>query len=150
MLRKQAEADRLRERISSLEYTIEAMSHEFIEFGDRAAYSSQTEGKVQILEDLKQTTTRFLEFARAAEMAAGDEEGTTSFPTDSQGKVVSEASQSLAEVNRQVNQQLYPFQIRKLVCPKIKGSQCSSSSTLSSPPQLRIRPTAKPGSSVPA
>jgi hypothetical protein len=68
------------------------MSHEFIEFGDRVAYSSQTEGKVQILEDLKQTTKRFLEFARAAEMAASDEEGTTSFPADSQGKVVSEAS----------------------------------------------------------
>jgi hypothetical protein len=102
MLRKQAEADRLRDRISSLEDAIEAMSHKFIEFGDRVAYSSQTEGKVRILEDLKQTTKRFLEFARAPEMAASGEEGTTSSPAGSQGKVVSEASQSLAEVHRQV------------------------------------------------
>jgi hypothetical protein len=78
------------------------MSHEFIKFGDRVAYSSQTEGKIQILEDLKQTTKRFLEFARAAEMAASGEEGTTSSPAGSQGRVVSEASQSLAEVHRQV------------------------------------------------
>jgi hypothetical protein len=102
MLRKQAEADRLRDRISSLEDAIEAMSHEFIEFGDRVANFSQTKGKVQILEDLKQTTRRFLEFARAAEMAASGEEGTTSSPAGSQGRVVSEASQSLAEVHHQV------------------------------------------------
>jgi hypothetical protein len=102
MLRKQAEADRLRDRISSLEDAIEAMSHEFIKFGDQVASSCHTQGNIHILEDLKQTTKRFLEFAHAAEMAASGEEGTTSSPTNSQGKAVSKPSQSLAEVHRQV------------------------------------------------
>jgi hypothetical protein len=79
---------------------LEGMSHEFIEFGDRVAYSSLTEGKIQILEDLKETTKRLLDFARAAELVASGEEGITTSPSDGQGKVVSQASWRPAEVDR--------------------------------------------------
>ncbi|KAL5325254.1 hypothetical protein ACEPPN_006378 [Leptodophora sp. 'Broadleaf-Isolate-01'] len=73
MQRKQAETDRLRKRISSLEDAIEGMSEEFLKFGERVVDSSQTPERPKALDDLRSTTERFLTIARAAEAIAGDE-----------------------------------------------------------------------------
>ncbi|CZR63829.1 uncharacterized protein PAC_13726 [Phialocephala subalpina] len=72
MLRKQAEADRLRQRITSLEDAIEGMSNEFLAFGERVEDASRGPLAPQILCDLKRTTERFLKMARAAEAVASD------------------------------------------------------------------------------
>lgn len=74
MLRKQAETDRLREKITSLEDAIEGMSNEFMEFGERVVDMSRGSLTPQILCDLKKTTERFLKMACAAEAVASDDD----------------------------------------------------------------------------
>ncbi|KAG4434802.1 hypothetical protein IFR05_009705 [Cadophora sp. M221] len=73
MQRKQAETNKLRKRISSLEDAIEGMSEEFLKFGEQFVHSSQIPERPKALDDLRSTTERFLNFARAAEAVAGDE-----------------------------------------------------------------------------
>jgi hypothetical protein len=75
MVRKQAETDRLRQRIASLETAVESMSNEFIEFGSRLVDFSRDSWHPQMLDDLKETTGRFLVYARKAESLANGEEG---------------------------------------------------------------------------
>ncbi|KAH7311000.1 hypothetical protein BKA65DRAFT_518439 [Rhexocercosporidium sp. MPI-PUGE-AT-0058] len=73
MQRKQAETDKLRKRIISLEDAIEGMSEEFLSFGERVVNTSQVPERTQALSDLKGTTERFLSIARVAEAVAVDE-----------------------------------------------------------------------------
>lgn len=83
MIRKQAETDRLRQRIASLEKAVEGMSNEFIEFGDRLVSSSGISWNAQLLDDLKGTTGRFLDYARTAESLANEEEGASTAASES-------------------------------------------------------------------
>jgi hypothetical protein len=62
-MRKQAEVSLLENRIRLLETTVEGMSNEFIEFGDRVL-SSGLSGERRILGDLGTTTKRFLDLAK--------------------------------------------------------------------------------------
>jgi hypothetical protein len=73
MARKQAETDRLRKRIASLDKTVESIVTEFIHFGDRRVNSSQPLSGIPQLDDLKQTTRRILDYARTAESLANEE-----------------------------------------------------------------------------
>lgn len=75
MARKQAETDRLRKRIASLDKTVESIVTEFIHFGDRRVNSSQPLSGIPQLDDLKQTTRRILGHARTAESLANEEGG---------------------------------------------------------------------------
>lgn len=74
MVRKQAETDRLRQRIVALEKAVEGMSNEFIESGDRLVTGSRVSRHAQLLNDLKETTRMFLEFAPTAESIANEDE----------------------------------------------------------------------------
>ncbi|PVH76281.1 hypothetical protein DL98DRAFT_592335 [Cadophora sp. DSE1049] len=78
MQRKQAETDKLRKRISSLEDAIEEMSDEFLKFGERVVNGEEASGSAgsersEALDHLRGTTERFLNIARVAEKVAGDE-----------------------------------------------------------------------------
>lgn len=72
MARKQAETDRLRKRIASLDKTVESIVTEFIHFGDRRVNSSQPLSGIPQLDDLKQTTRRILGHAHTAESLANE------------------------------------------------------------------------------
>jgi hypothetical protein len=75
MVRKQAETDRLRKRIASLDKTVESIVTEIIHFGDRRVNSSQPLRGIPQLDDLKQTTRRILDHARTAGSLANEEGG---------------------------------------------------------------------------
>lgn len=74
MQRKQTETDRLRKRISALEDAIEGMSDEFLKFGKRVVTDSPVPERPNALDDLRNTTERFLNIARAAEAIAEEDE----------------------------------------------------------------------------
>ncbi|KAK0105117.1 hypothetical protein ONS95_004521 [Cadophora gregata] len=82
MQRKQAENDKLRNRISSLEDAIEEMSDEFLKFGEHVVKSeevppglrrSDMSERSETLDHLRDSTKRFLSIARVAEKVAGDD-----------------------------------------------------------------------------
>ncbi|KAE9365362.1 hypothetical protein N431DRAFT_496467 [Stipitochalara longipes BDJ] len=75
MARKQAETHRLKNRIASLDRTVEAIVTEFIHFGHRRVNSSQVLNCLPLLDDLKQTTARILDHARTAESCKGNGAG---------------------------------------------------------------------------
>jgi hypothetical protein len=68
--RKQALLSSLETRVSFLEDTIEKMSNEFLSFGDRLLNTSP---RTEILNDLKETTKRFVDLARAVAPSTAEE-----------------------------------------------------------------------------
>jgi hypothetical protein len=72
-MRKQAEVSSLENRIRLLEDTVEGMSNEFVEFGDRLLSSGLSERR-RILRDLGTTTKRFLDLAKVIGDETEDEQ----------------------------------------------------------------------------
>ena len=72
--RRQAEVHQLQQRVETLESTIEGMSKEFLDFGDRLVRDPKT---AEVLDDLRQATGRFLKLARKAADPEDESSSTT-------------------------------------------------------------------------
>ena len=68
----------LERRTESLEDVIEALSNEFMAFGNRIVESAQVMNQPDVLVDVKKATERFLDIARSVELARNGEEASPS------------------------------------------------------------------------
>jgi hypothetical protein len=81
--RRQAAISTLQRKVKALEAAVEAMSQEFIDFGDRMLTLSSSQDVV--LADLQCTTSRFLSLAKASQEAAMGEQGEEYVETEAEG-----------------------------------------------------------------